>query len=499
MDRRKFLKQGTIAATVLSASPRNLLGGIREPVREGLKTVAEIDQALVRKFASRLRGPALLPGHPGYESACQLWTGRILKRPGLVVRCATTQDIATTVKFAREEGLLLAIRGGGHTTHATCEGGLLINLSDLDKIEVNSSKRIIRVQAGPTVGDIDRATSPHKLAAVLGECPSVGISGYILGGGLGRLTGQYGALCDDLISAEVVTADGQVRRASADENSDLFWAIRGGGGNFGIATSFEFKLHPVGPVLSGMLRYPISEARALLRFFADFMASAPETLDALIEIGSNILQYAPDAQSPTVVINVCCSGDLRAAEKALQSLRAFRRPIMDTIRPMSYLAAQGLGDVTPLINHAPPRFARYAQSGFLARLGEEAIDLIVAHCEKPPSAFWSVALDHYMHGAVCRVPESEMAFSLRRNGYSLRTTTFQAGEGPPDKVTAWVKSLNGALNAFSGGRMYMNYLTDQGEPGVRAAFGGNYARLATLKKKYDPTNFFHLNQNIGPA
>jgi hypothetical protein len=166
---------------------------------------------------------------------------------------------------------------------------------------------------------------------------------------------------------------------------------------------------------------------------------------------------------------------------------------------MSYLEAQGLGDVTPLINHAPPRFARYAQSGFLARLGEEAIGLIVAHCEKPPSASWSVALDHYMHGAVCRVPENEMAFSLRRSGYSLRTTTFQAGEGPPDKVTAWVKSLNGSLNAFSGGRMYMNYLTDQGEPGVRAAFGSNYARLATLKKKYDPTNFFHLNQNIGPA
>jgi FAD/FMN-containing dehydrogenase len=461
--------------------------------------VDEIDQALVRKFASRLRGPTLLPGQPGYETACQLWNGRILKRPGLVVRCATTQDIATTVKFAREEGLLLAVRGGAHTTHATCDGGLLINLSDLDKIEIDPARRTARVQTGLTTGYIDYETAPYNLAAVLGECPSVGISGYALGGGLGRLTGQYGAFCDNLIAAEVVTADGQIRRASADENSDLFWAIRGGGGNFGIATSFEFKLHPVGPVLSGMLRYPISEARALLRFFADFMASAPETLDALIEIGSNILQYAPDAQGPTVVINVCCGGDLRAAEKALRPLRAFRRPLMDTIRPMSYLEAQGLGDVTPLINHAPPRFARYAQSGFLARLGEEAINLIVAHCEKPPSAAWSVALDHFMHGAVTRVPESEMAFSLRRSGYSLRTTTFQAGGGPPDKVTAWVMSLNGALQAFSGGRMYMNYLTDQGEAGVRAAFAGNYARLATLKKKYDPTNFFHLNQNIGPA
>jgi FAD/FMN-containing dehydrogenase len=291
MNRREFLKQSAIPATVLSASPQTLFGATQEFVRESLKTVAEIDKAAIRQFASHLRGRALLPGEPGYESACQLWTGQNPNRPGLVVRCAGPQDIATTVNFARDQGLLLAVRGGGHSRDSTCEGGLLINLSDMRKIAVKPAKYVARVQAGLTVADVDKATSAFGLAAVLGECPSVGISGLTLGGGLGRLMGQRGALCDNLLSAEVVTADGLVRRASAQENGDLFWAIRGSSGNFGIVTSFEYRLHPVGQVLSGMLRYPISEARAVLRFFGEYMETAPDALDALIEIGSGILQY----------------------------------------------------------------------------------------------------------------------------------------------------------------------------------------------------------------
>ena len=499
IDRREFIKQSAIATAVFSASPASLFGAGQESVRVGLKTVAEIDKAAIRKFASRLRGQALLASDRGYESACRDWTGQIPQRPGLVVRCTGTEDIVAAVKFARDQELAVAVRGGGHGLQSS-EGGMLVNLSGMKKITVNASQRVARAQSGLTLTELDKATYTSGLAAVLGECPSVGISGFTLGGGLGRLMGEHGALCDNLLSAEVVTAEGRVLRASATENADLFWAIRGGGGNFGIATSFDYRLHPVGQVLSGMLRYPLSEARRILRFFRDYMLTAPDPLDALVEIGTGILQYAPDAQVPTVVVNVCCGGDLRAAEETLRPLRAFGPPTADTIRRRSYLDAQSLGaDLTALLKHTTSRYSGYAKNGFVMRLADAAIDAIVAQCEKPPSTSWSIAFDHYLHGTICRVPESEMAFSLRQTGYSFRLVSFEEGLGPPEASVAWVKSLNGALEPFSGGRIYLNYLTDQGEQGVRSAFGANYPRLAALKKKYDPTNFFRLNPNIEPA
>ena len=479
-----------------------LLDGVRAG-RETGRTIGAIAPATIRKFASQIRGRMLRPDDPGYRSSSQFWDGRLLKRPGLVVRCATSEDIATCVKFARDQDLVLAIRGGAHTRNSSCEGGLLVNLSDMKGISVDPAQRVARVQSGVQVGYVDKATSAHGLAAVLGECPSVGISGLTLGGGLGRLMGQHGSLCDDLLAAEVVTADGDVRRVRAGENEDLYWAIRGGGGNFGIATNFEYRLHPVRQVLSGMLRYRLSEARALLQFLREYMASAPDGLDVIIEIGSRLLTYAPDAQTPIVVINVCFEGDLREAEKVLRPLRAFRKPTSDTIRPMSYFAAQGLADVSPLIRHASTstsgRFSGYTRSGFLSQLGDNVIDRIIASTERPPSASWCVSLDHFLHGEICRVRENEMAFSLRQGGCSLRTTAFQPGSGQPEKAIAWVRGLNDSLEPFSGGRMYMNYLTDQGEPGVRAAFGDNYSRLTELKRKYDPTNFFRFNQNIEPG
>ena len=329
---------------------------------------------------------------------------------------------------------------------------------------------------------LDKATCAHGLAAVLGECPSVGVSGYTLGGGLGRLMGQYGSLCDNVLSAEIITADGKVLEVSATQSPDLFWGIRGGGGNFGIATSFRLQLHPVGEVLAGELRYPISRARALLRFFQEYMSAAPDSLDALIEIGSGVLQYAPDMQEPTVVINVCCGGDARHAEETLRPLRKFGPPMLDTIRPMSYLDAQGLHDSSGVLSHTTThRYARYFKTGFVTQLGEAVIDAVVAHCEKPPSSLWSVGFDHYLHGAICRIPMNEMAFSLRQPGYSFRLTSLQE-VGQPEMSSAWVNSLHGALEPFSGGRIYLNYVYDQAPESVRAAFATNYAQLATLKK-----------------
>jgi len=494
MDRREFLKQSAIAATALSASPRTLFGASHEKQ----KTVAALDGGLVRNFASRLRGQALLPGDAGYEAGCQNWLGGIPKRPGLVVLPAGTEDIAAAVRLAREQGLALSVRGGGHTLNYTNDGGVLLNLTSLQKIAVDPAKRLLRVDAGLTGGAVDKATSAYGLAAVMGECPSVGLSGLALGGGLGRLMGQHGALCDNLVSAEVVTADGNTLRVSADENADLFWATRGGGGNFGIATSFEFRLHPVGQVLSGVLQYPISRTREVLQFFGRYMETAPDALDTAMEIGSGILSYVEN-RGPAITIHVTCGGELRAAERALQPLRAFGPPDSDTIRAVTYFEAQAMGNFSPAVFVRPKGYVPYARRGFLTRLTNDAVDRIVAALEKPPSAYWYLALDHYLHGAVLRVPEAEMAFSLRQPGFSYRAVAFEESR-PPKSIVAWAKSVQSALEPFSGGRMYVNYLTeDQGEPGVRAGFGANYTRLAALKKKWDPTNFLHLNHNIKPA
>lgn len=482
INRRQFLTRSALAFSTAA-------------IARG-RTLAEIDPGAIRKFAAQIKGRTILPSDSGYANSIQFWDGRVLKRPRLVVRPANSADVSSAIKFAREHQIPLAIRCGAHTRSSNCDDGLLINLSDLKSISIDKSRRVARVDAGLLVSDVDRATAAYGLATVLGECPSVGISGLALGGGLGRLTGQYGALCDNLISAELVTSDGRVVTVNRNENPELFWAIRGGGGNFGVVTKFEFQLHPAPRVLAGMLRYPMSQAKTVLRFFRDYMQTAPPELDALIEIGNRILQYAPDAQSPSVVINVSCGGDLKAAERALQPLRRFLKPATDSIRAMSYLEAQGLGSVAPLIRHARSGFAGYNRSGFVTDLTDGALDAILAHTSNPPVSAWSIALDHFMHGAVLRVPESELAFSLRRPGCCIRATAFQRGTGTPEKAIMWARAIQTDLQPMSGGRLYLNYLTDQGDQGVRAAYGSNYAELARLKRKYDPENVFRLNQNI---
>lgn len=496
ISRRRFLQRSLLGAAALPQLP-GVLGGCA--TGNAVRSVHEVDSAAIRKLKTRVQGIVLSPGDKGYERASQLWTGGLPKRPGLVVRCADTRDVAATVKFARKQSLPLAVRGGGHTLNATCDGGVLINLSDMNRITVQPEERRAQVGGGCLNGPIDRTTAPHGLAAVLGECPTVGVAGLGLGGGLGRLMGQHGALCDNLVGAEVVCADGRVRQANSEANSDLFWALRGGSGNFGVVTSLSFRLHPVGQVMAGMLRYPASQARDVLHFLGPFMEQAPDTLDALIEIGSGILQYAPDAREPTVVINVCCGGPLNEAERTLKPLREFLPPARDTIRPMSYFSAQELGDVSSLLATISSGAPGFRRSGFVTRLDKDVIDIILASCERPPSRAWSFALDHYMHGAVCRVPTDAMAFALRQSGFSLRAAAFETEGGDAEKVTAWVKDLTGVLRPFSQGRIYLNYLTDQGELGVRAALGDNYPRLRELKIKYDPDNFFRLNPNIVPG
>ena len=498
IDRREFMKQSVVAAAAFAASPASSFERGRESSQAYAKTVAEIDKAAIRKFASNVRGQLIMPGDPGYVSACRDWIGNMPERPGLIVRSAGSDDTVAVVNFARDQELPLAIRSGGHRLRLA-RGGVLIDLSGMKRIAVDIPQRVATVQTGVKLGEFDKATCAHGLAAVLGECPSVGISGFALGGGLGRLMGQFGSLCDNLLSAEIITADGVLVRASATENPDLFWAIRGGSGNFGVATSFCFRLHPVGSVLAGTLRYPITNAPAILRFFREYMSAAPSSLDALIEIGSSVLQYAPDAQEPIVLINVCCDGDPHRAEVTLRPLRKFGSPIADTIRPMPYVEAQALGgNLSGVLRPATPKYSGYFKTGFVTHLSDAAIEAVVAHCEKPPSSAWSVAFDHYLHGKICRIPMDAMAFSLRQPGYSFRLTSFQEAD-QPDRSGAWVNTLHEALKPFSGGRIYLGYITNEGIEGVRAAFAKNYARLTSLKKRYDPTNFFRLNPNVEPA
>jgi len=314
---------------------------------------------------------------------------------------------------------------------------VLLNLASLKKVAVDPAKRLLRADAGLTGGEVDKATSAHGLATVMGECPSVGISGLTLGGGLGRLMGQHGALCDNLLAAEVVTAEGAVLRVSANENADLFWAIRGGGGNFGIVTSLEYRLHPVGQVLSGVLQYPISRVRETLQFFGRYMETAPEPLDAVMEIGTGFLLYV-DPRNPAIAIHVTCGGDLRAAERALQPLRAFGPPSSDTIRAVSYFEAQAMGNFAPAVMPFPKGLAGYVRRGFVTRLTDDAVDRIVAALEKPPSTHWHLALDHYMHGEVLRVREGvclsgelEPVCPVMPSRVAARSTEPPQGPFPP--------------------------------------------------------------------
>ena len=462
-----------------------------------------IEEAAVRKFEASLLGDIILPGSERYEQARQHWIGITdPRRPGVIVRCAGTADVVRCIDFSRGNELAIAVRAGGHSAagDSFCDGGMVIDLSGMKAIEIDTPRRVARGDAGLTVGEFDRATERFDLAAVLGECSSVGIAGYTLGGGLGRLMGKHGAACDNLTSVELVTADGKVVRASSNENGDLFWGVRGGGGNFGIVTSFEYQIHPMREVLGGVLRYPIADIREVLSFLDDYMMNVPDEFDLAVDIGnSGVMTFAPGVTEPIVNLAVSYCGDLAAGEKALKPLRSFGHPLADTIRAMPYIQMQALSDIRPLAELGLSGVPMVIESGFIERLGEEEINIIVASLAEAPSCFWITA-EHYLHGAICRLAPDRTAFCLRRSGYTTRIFAAAREPSETDESLAWVQRLRATLEPFSGDALYVNYLSEgSGEAGVKTAYGCNYERLAALKRKYDPTNFFHSNRNISPA
>jgi FAD/FMN-containing dehydrogenase len=449
---------------------------------------AVVEQALVDAFRDGFHGQVFLPDDAGYDAARRIWNASIDKRPGLVARCAGVADVVAAVRFARTNDLLAAVRSGGHNVagRALCDDGIVIDLSAMKGIFVDPHSRTARVQAGATLGDIDRETHLHGLVVPAGVVSRTGIAGLTLGGGVGWLVRKYGLTCDNLLACEVVSADGEVVIADAERNADLFWGLRGGGGNFGIVTSFLFRAHPVSTVLGGVILYPRDQAAALLRHYRTFIASAPEELTAYAGLLST-----PEG-TPAAGVIVCYCGDVAEGQRVLQPLRAFGQPMVDAVQPMPFPAMQKLLD-----DAFPDGTFNYWKSTFLEELSDAAIDVLVEHANRASSPLSAVVLEFY-GGAATRIGQGETAFAQRRAEYNAGIMAQWTDPAESDRHTAWARETWDALQPFSSGAYLGNFASDEAPQAVRQAFAGNLARLAELKQRYDPTNFFSLNQNVTP-
>ncbi len=443
----------------------------------------------IQKFTADFHGELIRQGDPGYDGARAVWNGMIDRRPALIARCAGVEDVQAAVRFARGNGLLTAVRGGGHNAagFAVCDGGLVIDLSPMKAIRVDPAARTARAQAGATWGDFDRETQAFGLATTGGAISTTGIAGLTLGGGLGWLMRSYGLACDNLLSVDLVTAEGRVLTASEQENPDLFWGVRGGGGNFGIVTSFEYRLHPVGPVLGGVLVHPLDRARAALQFYREFAQSAPTELTIF-----PALMTTPEGV-PVIGFAVCYNGPIAKGEQVLQPLRSFGPPVADQVGPMPYTALQSMLDAA-----FPAGLQVYWRSDFLRGLGDETIDTILTRFGERTSPL-SVIIIEQFGGAVGEVGREETAFEYRDARYNLAIIARWTDPGESDKHVRWARETWEAMRPFASG-VYVNYLGEEGESRVKAAYGARkYERLVALKTKYDSSNFFRLNQNIKPA
>jgi len=455
----------------------------------GRTSLADTAAELARSFA----GQVLRPGDAGYEEIRKVHNGLIDKRPALIARCLGLADILAALQVARREGLELAVRGGGHNVagRATTEGGLLIDLQLMKGIHVDPEARTARAQGGVTWNEFNRETQLHGLATTGGVVSSTGIAGLTLGGGLGWLMGKHALALDNLISAEVVLAEGKVVTASAERNPDLFWALRGGGGNFGVVASFEYRLHPVGPMVTGgIIGYPFSAAFDVLRHFRDITASLPD--EFTIFAG---LVHAPDGSGEKLALLVLCHcGTPAEGEAAAAPIKRFGKPVVDTVGPVPY------AQLNTMLDAAYPRGAlNYWKSSFLAGLSDDAIRAMVDCFAACPAPMGQLLLEHF-HGAVTRVGVSDTAFPHRTPGYNMLVLSEWTDPAQTGACTAWARDSFAALRPYMGAGRYVNYFdADERADAVAAAYGPNYARLQQIKKSYDPGNLFRLNQNILPT
>ncbi len=441
-------------------------------------------------------GELLRPGDEGYEDARRIHNGMIDKLPGLIARCRGVADIVAAVGHARDREAEISICGGGHNVagRAVTEGGVMIDLSLMRGIHVDPAGRSARAQGGVTWSELNRETQLHSLAVTGGTISTTGIAGLTLGGGLGWLMGKYGLAADNLISAEIVTANGRVLTASEAENTDLLWALRGGGGNFGVVSSFEYRLHPVGPTITGGLAiHPFSDAAAVLRFFRDFTAAVPDELGVIAA-----LIHAPDGSGTKLAaLVVCHAGSQSQAQDDLAELLAFGSPLDVQIGPMPYSA------VNTMLDAGFPRGAlSYWKSSFLGELSDAAIDITVAQFANCTSSPMSAVVIEHLHGAVTRVPTDATAVPHRREGYDLLVISQWMDPATTDDNVAWARDAYAAMQLFTADQLrYVNYLDedDMRHDPARAAYGPNYDRLVQVKNAYDPDNQFRMNTNITPT
>ncbi len=459
---------------------------------------AVLEKPGIETLKASLRGELIQPDDDGYDAARKVYNAMVDRHPRLIVRCAGVADVIAAVNFARENKLTLSIRGGSHNVagFAVCDDGLVIDLSRMRSVRVDPKKRTARAEGGCTWGDFDHATHAFGLATTGGILSTTGIAGLTLGGGFGYLTRKYGLSCDNLISVDVVTADGQFITASADENEDLFWGVRGGGGNFGVVTSFEYKLHPVSTVLGGPVLYPIEKTGEVLRFFRDYMATAPEDLGAVFAF--LIAPAAPFIPEPLHGVTMCAiiacySGPMEKAEEVVKPIRQFGPPALDLLGPIPYPVLQSMFDAL-----LPPGLQHYWKSDFAKELTDEAIEGHVKHGPKVPT------VESTMHlvpigGALQRVGKDETAFNYRDAQFVHVIAAMYPNPADTPKNMEWVREYWSALHPYSAEGTYINFMMDEGEERIRAAYRENYERLVALKNKYDPTNLFHMNQNIKPT
>ena len=442
----------------------------------------------IQSFGTGLGGTVIRRGDADYDQARRVWNGMVDRSPAAIFRCASTADVVAAVNFAREEGLVLAVRGGGHNAAglAVCDDGLVIDLSGMRGVKVNAEKRIAYVQGGALWRDLDAATHPHGLATTGGLISTTGVGGLTLGGGLGWLMRQHGLACDNVVAVEIVTADGQVRRASATENPDLFWAIRGGGGNFGVVTSFEFRLHPVRTLYAGMLVFPGPRAPEILRRYRDLAMAAPDELTLFAG-----LMTSPDGH-PINAIFAAYNGPVSKAEAAMKPLRDLG-PVADQVSEMPYPALQSMLD-----EGFPSGLHVYWRSDFLKGLPDDAIDALCDRFRAITSPLSALLIEQF-GGAVKRVPAEATAFAQRDALFNLAVISRWADAPTASTHIDWARQSSDAMRPYASGGVYVNYLGAEGADRVRAAYGDKYDKLVAVKRKYDPTNLFRVNQNIQPA
>jgi FAD/FMN-containing dehydrogenase len=445
-------------------------------------------------------GSLIRPKDPEYDRGRKIWNGMIDRRPSLIARCGSPDDIVACVRFARANQLLVSIRGGGHNVAGTavCDGGLMIDLSQMKDIRIDPNQRTARAAAGLLWGDFDRECQTFGLATTAGIVTHTGIAGLTVGGGIGHLMRKHGLTCDNLLAVDLITADGDLLHAGPDEEADLFWAVRGGGGNFGIVTSFEYRVHPVGPeVVAGLIMHRAERATEVLRFYRDFVQHAPRELGTVVSLRTApILPWVPEnlRGRPVVAIAVCFAGPTAEGERVLQPLRGFGPPAADLVMPKPYLEHQSMFDAT-----VPHGWRYYWKSVSLPPLTDAAIDALVTTAWRKRSPRSYMILFH-KGGAVRDLSDEHMAYSGRDAEHELNIHGAWTAEDPENDDTLWVRESFERTIRHSTGGVYLNFLGDEGQERVRAAYGPiKYERLVGLKRRYDPDNFFRLNQNIDPS